>query len=136
MSSIVKYTRKDGTTVAYESIAKWDPVKQQSRPIRKYLGMVDPETGEIIPTSGKRGRPPGSKNRRKASEETPENQETPDSQAEKERALRRAQMEAELQTLQEKAEAMQAEMDRLRKRNQDIERVLGNVLGQLAELAP
>lgn len=31
--------------------------KKQSRPLRKYLGRVDPETGEIIQTKGKRGRP-------------------------------------------------------------------------------
>ena len=36
----------------------YDPEKKQSRPVRKYLGKVDPETGEIISTKGKRGRPP------------------------------------------------------------------------------
>lgn len=56
--AIVKYKNQSGITYAYESISVWDPEKKQSRPKRKYLGRVDPETGEIIPTNGKRGRPP------------------------------------------------------------------------------
>lgn len=55
--TIVKYKNQSGITYAYESVPKWDPVKKQSRPKRKYLGRVDPETGEIIATKGKRGRP-------------------------------------------------------------------------------
>lgn len=55
--AIVKYKNQSGVTYAYESTAQWDPVKKQSRPVRKYLGRVDPETGEIIQTKGKRGRP-------------------------------------------------------------------------------
>ena len=55
--AIVKYKNQSGITYAYESIAEWDSEKKQSRPKRKYLGRVDPETGEIIPTAGKRGRP-------------------------------------------------------------------------------
>jgi len=34
----------------------YDPVTKQSRPKRKYLGTIDPETGELIPSSGRRGR--------------------------------------------------------------------------------
>lgn len=55
--AIVKYKNQSGNTYAYESTPEWDPVKKQSRPKRKYLGRVDEETGEIIPTAGKRGRP-------------------------------------------------------------------------------
>ena len=55
--SIVKYTnKKTGMIAVYESISHYDPETKQSRPIRKYLGMEDPETGELIPSSGKRGR--------------------------------------------------------------------------------
>ena len=54
--AIVKYKNQSGITYAYESISQWDPVKKQSRPKRKYLGRVDPETGEIIETGSKRGR--------------------------------------------------------------------------------
>lgn len=55
---IVKYKNQSGVTYAYEQTSMYDPEKKQSRPIRKYLGKVDPETGEIISTKGKRGRPP------------------------------------------------------------------------------
>ena len=55
--AIVKYKNQSGIEYAYESTSSWDPVKKQSRPKRKYLGRVEPETGEIIPTAGKRGRP-------------------------------------------------------------------------------
>lgn len=55
--SIVKYTnKKTGMIAVYESTSHYDPETKQSRPVRKYLGMEDPETGELIPSSGKRGR--------------------------------------------------------------------------------
>lgn len=53
--AIVKYKNQSGVTYAYESESIWDPEKKQARPRRKYLGRVDDETGEIIPTNG-RGR--------------------------------------------------------------------------------
>ena len=57
MMSIVKYkNKKTGSIAIYESTSRYDPVTHQSRPIRKYLGMEDPETGELIPSSGQRGR--------------------------------------------------------------------------------
>ena len=55
--SIVRYTnKKTGVVTLYESTSYYDPVTKQSRPKRKYLGKEDPETGELIPSSGKRGR--------------------------------------------------------------------------------
>lgn len=54
---IVKYKNQSGVTYAYDQTSVYDPEKKQSRPVRKYLGRVDPETGEIISTKGKRGRP-------------------------------------------------------------------------------
>lgn len=53
--SIVKVHKKSGI-YAYESIPRWVPELHQSRPIKKYLGKVDPDTGEIIPSSGRKGR--------------------------------------------------------------------------------
>ena len=55
--SIVTYKNQSGVTYAYEQSSSYDAQKKQSRPIKKYLGRVDPETGEIIKTTGKRGRP-------------------------------------------------------------------------------
>lgn len=68
--SIVKYKNQSGVTYAYEQTSSYDPEKKQSRPVRKYLGRVDPETGEIIQTTGKRGRP--AKNADVSSTETKE----------------------------------------------------------------
>ncbi len=55
--SIVRYmNKKTGKVAIYESTSHYDPKTKQSRPIRKYLGTEDPVTGELIPSSGKRGR--------------------------------------------------------------------------------
>lgn len=55
--SLVRYTnKKTGVVTVYESTSHYDPELKQSRPIRKYLGVEDPRTGEIIPSSGKPGR--------------------------------------------------------------------------------
>ena len=63
MPTIVKhYDKKTGKTRVYESTPHYDPVSKQSRPKRKYLGTLDPETGELIPSSGRRGRKSSSKN--------------------------------------------------------------------------
>lgn len=49
MSCIVyQVDHKTGIKYAYESVSYWDKDKQQPRSKRKYLGKVDPETGEII----------------------------------------------------------------------------------------
>ncbi len=54
MPTIVKHVdKKSGTTRVYESTSHYDPVTKQSRPKRKYLGTLDPETGELIPSSGR-----------------------------------------------------------------------------------
>lgn len=59
--SIVKYTnKKTGVVTLYESTSHYDPETKQSRPVRKYLGREDPVTGELIPSSGTRGRKKGS----------------------------------------------------------------------------
>lgn len=63
MPTIVKhYDKKTGKTRVYESTPHYDPITKQSRPKRKYLGTLDPETGELIPSSGLRGRTPSIKN--------------------------------------------------------------------------
>ena len=55
--SIVRYVnKKTGVVAVYESTSYYDPETKQSRPKRKYLGTEDPETGELIPSSGRRGR--------------------------------------------------------------------------------
>ncbi len=51
MASIVyQVDKKTGIKYAYESTSYWDKDKKQPRSKRKYLGKVDPETGDIIPS--------------------------------------------------------------------------------------
>lgn len=49
MPTIVYQTNsKTGVKYAYESVSYWDKDKKAPRSRRRYLGRVDPETGEII----------------------------------------------------------------------------------------
>lgn len=71
MPTIVQhFDKKTGKTRVYESTPHYDPVTKQSRPKRKYLGTLDPETGELIPSSGRRGRTASSKNVTTTEEDT------------------------------------------------------------------
>ena len=55
MGAIVKqYDKRIGVTYAYESTSYWNKDKKQSRAKRKLIGIVDPETGEIKPTTRKK----------------------------------------------------------------------------------
>ena len=54
MGIIFQTDKRAGITYAYENKAYWDKDKKQSRAKRTLLGRVDPDTGEIIPTSGSR----------------------------------------------------------------------------------
>ena len=54
MSCIVYQTDRKGNKYAYESTSYWDKSKGQPRSKRKYIGKVDPETGEIIPSKRSR----------------------------------------------------------------------------------
>lgn len=55
MAAIIKqYDKRIGVTYAYESISYWDKDLKQSRSKRRLLGIVDPETGEIKPTTKKK----------------------------------------------------------------------------------
>jgi len=57
MSTIIKqFDKRSGLTYAYESVSYWDKEKQQGRSKRKYLGRWDEETGQIIPTKGRRNK--------------------------------------------------------------------------------
>lgn len=51
MAAIVYQTdKKTGIVYAYESISHWDKERKQSRAVRKCIGKIDPQTGEIVPT--------------------------------------------------------------------------------------
>lgn len=54
MPTIVYQTNpKTGVKYAYVSTSYWDKEKKAPRSTRKYLGRVDPETGEIVKGAGK-----------------------------------------------------------------------------------
>ena len=64
MPTIVYQTNPaTGVQYAYESVSYWDKDKKAPRSKRRYLGRVDPETGEIIK---------GRKNRRKGEDGAPD----------------------------------------------------------------
>lgn len=54
MGIIYQTDKRAGITYAYENKAYWDKEKKQSRSKRELIGRVDPDTGEIIPTAGRR----------------------------------------------------------------------------------
>lgn len=57
MASIIKkLNKKTGITYVYESESYWDKEKKQPRSKRKLIGKIDEETGEIVPTNGRKGR--------------------------------------------------------------------------------
>lgn len=63
MSCIVYQTdKRTGIKYAYESVSYWDKDKKQPKSKRKYLGRVDPETGEILTSRRKKSSPAGDGN--------------------------------------------------------------------------
>ena len=57
MASIIKKLDKQtGVTYVYESESYWDKEKKQPRSKRKLIVKIDPQTGEIVPTGGRKGR--------------------------------------------------------------------------------
>ena len=63
---VYQLNKKSGVVYAYEDHPYWDPEKKQSRSNRKLIGKVDPLTGDIVPTRG-----------RKTKETAPETTEKP-----------------------------------------------------------
>lgn len=57
MAIIRQYHKDTGITYVYESISYWDEEKKQSRSKRRVIGKIDPETGEVVPTGKRSGRP-------------------------------------------------------------------------------
>ena len=111
----VKYKNQSGVTYAYESTSQWDPVKKQSRPVRKYLGRVDPETGEIISTKGKRGRP---KKNPDQQTEAPENDDY---------AALYKRVSEELQAAKAELERLEQENSVLTQRNSQLEKLVSSI---------
>ncbi|MDI9470448.1 MAG: hypothetical protein QM296_09605 [Bacillota bacterium] len=54
MAIVYQHDKRCGITYAYESKSYWDKETKKRRAKRKLIGRVDPETGEIVPTDGRR----------------------------------------------------------------------------------
>ena len=55
MACVIKVTdKRSGITYAYRSVSYWDKEKKAPRNRRTLIGRVDPVTGEIVPTDGRR----------------------------------------------------------------------------------
>ena len=117
--TIVKYKNQSGVTYAYDQTSVYDHEKKQSRPVRKYLGRVDPVTGEIISTKGKRGRPP--KQGENASEK-------PDSQDYKDLYEEKC---AELEGVKKELDRMIRQKEQLALRVEELTQVLSSIRIQI-----
>ena len=53
MGTIV-YQERNGVKYAYESVSYWNAEKKAPRSKRRYLGKVDPETGQIVRARGQK----------------------------------------------------------------------------------
>ena len=51
---IKTFDKRTGNTYFYESVAYWDSEKKQSRTKRKLVGKLNPETGKMVPTDGRK----------------------------------------------------------------------------------
>lgn len=54
MAIVYQHDKRCGITYAYESYSSWDNEAKKKRFKRKLIGRVDPDTGEIVPTDGRR----------------------------------------------------------------------------------
>ena len=53
MAIVRQFDKRSGKTYVYESTSYWDKEKKQPRSIRKLIGRLDSESGEIVPTDGR-----------------------------------------------------------------------------------
>jgi len=120
--SIVRYTnKKTGVVTLYESTSHYDPETKQSRPVRKYLGREDPVTGELIPSSGKRGR--------KKSDETKSLNDSVSSDLTK----IKSDFERQIRQRDEKIRMQSAEIKRLRSEKAAVKKRLTAILEEFAD---
>ena len=115
--------KKSGRIYVYDSTPHYDPKTKQQRPKRKYLGVEDPNTGELIPSAGKRGRRSGVKNMKKSPEQPAENKV---SEQQSEQPARLEALESELKSCKEELVMLRKQLERYRTILSNISR-LANV---------
>ena len=54
MSIVLQHDSRANVTYAYHNTVIWDKVQKKSSTSRILIGKVDPETGEVVKTSGNR----------------------------------------------------------------------------------
>ena len=61
MAIVKQLDKRSGITYVYESKSVWDKELKQSRSTRRLIGRLDPNTGDVIETDGRRrgGKPLG-----------------------------------------------------------------------------
>lgn len=115
--SIVRYVnKKTGRVALYESTSHYDPETKSSRPIRKYLGTEDPETGKLIPSSGTRGRKPAAETKSVKKKEE-DNYKSLVESLRKENAAK----DVEIKTLERKNAILRSNLEQ-------IQRMISNIL--------
>lgn len=122
--SIVKLRRPNGIVYAYEYSSETDPVTNKSHQVRKYLGRFDEETGEIINTGGKRGRP-AKREPRKAPTPTTDEELAKEYQEKCE----------ELDVVRAQLERLQADYDSLSTRNAQLRKTLQEVAKAVSKIS-
>lgn len=120
---IVKYKNQSGAVYAYDQTSVYDARKKQSRPVRKYLGRVDPETGEIISTKGKRGRP-----KKQAGDETGPEKKEKDYKALYENVAK------ELDQARKELAAVTRQKELLEKQAEELMQMLRSIRGQISSV--
>lgn len=114
MAIVKQRDKKSGRLYAYESKAIWDPNLKQSRPVRVYLGRVNEETGEIIPTTRKNS------GRRSKAEET----------SAEDRASYKDKYDACVEKLQhqlQENQELKSRISDLQEENQQLRRILAKI---------
>lgn len=119
--SIVRYVdKKTGRTVLYESTSYYDPVKKQSRPKRKYLGVEDPVTGELIPSTRKPGRKPKSETEEVKVETATATEETNYEIIAKNLQKENEAKDKQIKNLENKVAVLEAKLERIREIAKEI----------------
>ena len=111
MSLVRMHNKKNDVTYLYESISFWDKEMRKTRSVRRLVGKVDPETGNVILTS-RRGRQAGAADE----EEMP----LTITQGESEARARIVELEAIIHKQQEKIWHLERQNVRLTKTLNDI----------------
>ena len=129
--SIVKLRRGD-VTYCYESESYWDPELKQPRARRKLVGKLDPETGAIVPTSGKGGRKKGSKNKPKEKDPSVEALKEEAAEAAKYKGLYEKELD-NLAIVKAENESLREELRQLKQVEKELRRKIARAAKMLAD---